>query len=136
MDEYERLDRARTEWDATGSLDAFIIELNGNGPFSRQWRNTLAAILSGEIKRPPRPNTLAQRNKAIRAQYRATYEFWKSYQKYAKSNDIKHKVAAYRVTPADFAVVELARLHGLKSDAIRLILKGYRKKGNQKKPLP
>jgi len=129
MDDDERLDRALTEWDATGSLAAFIIELNGNGPFSRQWRNTLASILSGELKRPPKTNTLAQRNKAIRAQYRATFEFWKAYQKYAKSNRIKHKVCDYGITPADFTIDELAKLYGLKADMIRHVLKGHRKKG-------
>lgn len=130
MNEEERLERALTEWDATGSLDAFISELNGNGPFSRQWRNTLAAILSGELKRPPQPNKLAQRNKAIRAQYRATFEFWKSYQKYARANGIRHKVSAYdEITPADFTMDELARLYGLKPDMVRYILRGHRKKG-------
>ena len=128
MEADERIERALSEWDASGSLDAFITELNGNGPFSRQWRNTLAAILSGDLKRPPKPNILAQRNKAMRAQYRATYEFWKSYQKYAKSNGIKHKITA-RITPANFAIEELARLYGCKPETVRILLKGHRKKG-------
>ena len=126
----ERLVRALTAWDMTGSLDAFADELNSSRTLTRQWRQTIAAILSGElVRKEPKKLTTAARNQIIREAYQQELGFWKGYQKYAKRLKLRHGITAYGVTPAEYLMHDLARRHGLKIDSVRLILRGHRKKG-------